>query len=924
MRLLLRRRRESMFHRLWICLVVTCGVLMLILLNMSDNKEKVPSVYATIAVTAYQPSTDTHPAPLTLTIKEIQEKSMKMPALPSPPPVVISKTPFYEHIIVHFDLKGAPPKFQYFLDLLRLVAKAGATGILLEWEDMFPWSGELEIARSTHAYTEQEVRVILQKATQLGLEVIPLVQTFGHMEWVLKYEKFREYREVDEYPQVICIGNEKATEIAKEAIRQVVKMHKPYGLKRFHIGADEAFMFGQCKDSLDIVQKIGKNALALSHLKNITEFTKSITNNATILAWHDMLKGMSVSEIKDFKLRDLLQPVIWDYSERIVTMSDWDFSYMQEKFTHLWASSAFKGANHPGANVMDMPHYMANNMEWIDRMRELRPKNVTFQGVIITGWSRYDHLARLCEIWPAATISMIVNVQFAKIGARPKFAEYDRIKIKKLALKATEKILQCTIRDDGSGIVACGFNGFSVYKLIQQDMPWAISRLNASLTTNHHILGWLSSYNVEHNTSQNWYLRQIQPELVSDVFALYRTARALEKELSLLFHNETVDEFIFSNYDEELTKARRYITAIKKLSELRLYERRSFKIHRLDLSMAIEELKSYQSKYDKPKFARELCLIYARFYSVAALLRKSSVMQQCLVITVQLMVLVVGEYNETKSKQDAHAETVLILGHFTIPAAIAISTITVILAGLTAWTCYVDFSNLEKGISNLEVCDEDEEERIPQSFSGPLSSRATAETSERESAVKAADLALEATQVSKVAVAPPRLDAQAKQARIIQAIYHASGREVPEMYRAKCVTPMNEPLSPVPLCHTVEGIGESHEHVGSPVTTLTMAPDALLKTQPSTERTPMETPKTAPTQMISASDLAKAVTEKLEREQKTAAASAAKQQSAAPPQKSQQTSSSAPPGKPKIESSTGSSSKAPQPPTKPAPPPEKK
>ncbi|WKY09604.1 hypothetical protein Q1695_002174 [Nippostrongylus brasiliensis] len=804
-----------MFHRLWICLVVTCGVLMLILLNMSDNKEKVPSVYATIAVTAYQPSTDTHPAPLTLTIKEIQEKSMKMPALPSPPPVVISKTPFYEHIIVHFDLKGAPPKFQYFLDLLRLVAKAGATGILLEWEDMFPWSGELEIARSTHAYTEQEVRVILQKATQLGLEVIPLVQTFGHMEWVLKYEKFREYREVDEYPQVICIGNEKATEIAKEAIRQVVKMHKPYGLKRFHIGADEAFMFGQCKDSLDIVQKIGKNALALSHLKNITEFTKSITNNATILAWHDMLKGMSVSEIKDFKLRDLLQPVIWDYSERIVTMSDWDFSYMQEKFTHLWASSAFKGANHPGANVMDMPHYMANNMEWIDRMRELRPKNVTFQGVIITGWSRYDHLARLCEIWPAATISMIVNVQFAKIGARPKFAEYDRIKIKKLALKATEKILQCTIRDDGSGIVACGFNGFSVYKLIQQDMPWAISRLNASLTTNHHILGWLSSYNVEHNTSQNW------------------------KELSLLFHNETVDEFIFSNYDEELTKARRYITAIKKLSELRLYERRSFKIHR-------------------------------------------------------------------------------------IPAAIAISTITVILAGLTAWTCYVDFSNLEKGISNLEVCDEDEEERIPQSFSGPLSSRATAETSERESAVKAADLALEATQVSKVAVAPPRLDAQAKQARIIQAIYHASGREVPEMYRAKCVTPMNEPLSPVPLCHTVEGIGESHEHVGSPVTTLTMAPDALLKTQPSTERTPMETPKTAPTQMISASDLAKAVTEKLEREQKTAAASAAKQQSAAPPQKSQQTSSSAPPGKPKIESSTGSSSKAPQPPTKPAPPPEKK
>ncbi|PIO57584.1 hypothetical protein TELCIR_20998 [Teladorsagia circumcincta] len=49
----------------------------------------------------------------------------------------------YTNIIVHFDLKGAPPKIQYFLELLELVAKSGATGILIEWEDMFPWSGEL-------------------------------------------------------------------------------------------------------------------------------------------------------------------------------------------------------------------------------------------------------------------------------------------------------------------------------------------------------------------------------------------------------------------------------------------------------------------------------------------------------------------------------------------------------------------------------------------------------------------------------------------------------------------------------------------------------------------------------------------------------------------------------------------------------------
>ena len=50
--------------------------------------------------------------------------------------------------LVHLDLKGAPPSVEHIKAVLQLSHSLGATGVLLEWEDMFPWSG-----RSDHYHT---------------------------------------------------------------------------------------------------------------------------------------------------------------------------------------------------------------------------------------------------------------------------------------------------------------------------------------------------------------------------------------------------------------------------------------------------------------------------------------------------------------------------------------------------------------------------------------------------------------------------------------------------------------------------------------------------------------------------------------------------------------------------------------------------
>ncbi len=104
--------------------------------------------------------------------------------------------------VVHLDLKGAPPRISYLRRLLPVVRAAGATSLLVEYEDMFPYSGRLANASAENHYTEGEVEQLLDAAAEAGLEVIPLVQTLGHLEHVLKLEEFAHLRE----DQSTCVG----------------------------------------------------------------------------------------------------------------------------------------------------------------------------------------------------------------------------------------------------------------------------------------------------------------------------------------------------------------------------------------------------------------------------------------------------------------------------------------------------------------------------------------------------------------------------------------------------------------------------------------------------------------------------------------------------------------------------------------------
>lgn len=146
--------------------------------------------------------------------------------------------------IVHLDLKGAPPKVSYYTQLFPLLKKLGATGLLIEYEDMFPYNGPmLQNISALNAYSLDDIKYINRLAKQHELKVIPFIQTLGHLDFLLKLNDYVEYREVWNFPSTICPSYNKTLKLLEEMIEQVVNAHPDS--KMIHVGCDEVSHLGK-------------------------------------------------------------------------------------------------------------------------------------------------------------------------------------------------------------------------------------------------------------------------------------------------------------------------------------------------------------------------------------------------------------------------------------------------------------------------------------------------------------------------------------------------------------------------------------------------------------------------------------------------------------------------------------------------------
>lgn len=312
----------------------------------------------------------------------------------------------FKEKLIHLDLKGAPPKVEYLKAAFPLMKQWGATGLCIEWEDTLPFEGELEVIRLPYCYSREDVQEILSAAKDAGLSVVPLVQTFGHLEFVLMHRKFANLREKATFLMDLCPCRREALPLIKSLVDQVISFHPD--IEAIHLGGDEVWSLGTCEKCLPIVEKEGKAALFLKHMTPLLEHVKG--KGLRSLIWDDMMRKWPEDELKP--VSELVEPVVWKYGEDIEAgLPEGMWERFEAAFPKIWGASCFKGAG--GADIIwpDYSKRAANHQSWLTRSEK-----TDLEGLILTGWSRYNHTAALCEMLPVGMPSLKLCLSILEKG----------------------------------------------------------------------------------------------------------------------------------------------------------------------------------------------------------------------------------------------------------------------------------------------------------------------------------------------------------------------------------------------------------------------------------------------------------------------------------------------------------------------------
>ena len=272
---------------------------------------------------------------------------------------------------LHVDLRAQVMPMKALRRLAAEVASQGHNVLVLEWEGTFPFEKHAIIS-NRYAYTRKEIVRFIDDCTRCGLEVIPLQQCFGHLEYILQHKRYAHLRESQtDLCQLCPCKIDDALEVFSEIFREMAALH-PSGC--FHIGGDETYLLGHCPACRARAEEHGKSRLYTDFFCRMAK--EVIALGKRPMLWIDMLLKYpeSASEMPAESIF-----VDWNYGWPLDRFGDFD--RLREMPFEFWGAPAMRSGpdNH---STFSWRGHFENLRDYIPAARAMN-----FRGMVLTSWS---------------------------------------------------------------------------------------------------------------------------------------------------------------------------------------------------------------------------------------------------------------------------------------------------------------------------------------------------------------------------------------------------------------------------------------------------------------------------------------------------------------------------------------------------------
>lgn len=285
--------------------------------------------------------------------------------------------------ILHFDMKGLLPRADFMIKLLPEIAAMGYNALLVEFEDKFPYQLLPEIVHPD-AWNREELSAFRDQAEKCNIEIIPLLQCAGHLDYILKHEKYRHLREGDpprDSTNEWCLHDASEPFNIFQSMAGELLGFFPHA-RYFHIGADEykcSLTCSRCGDSDRFEQ-------FLDHVLNCTELIKNAGRK--VVVWDDMFRNHESDKL-NLLLRQVV-PCVWQY----IGVNEDFVQRMCSISPEVWGASKIQNdPRYRGLGAQDA--VMVNVDDWADVAQKY-----ALTGLVATIWGRNHGLSPLAQTLP--------------------------------------------------------------------------------------------------------------------------------------------------------------------------------------------------------------------------------------------------------------------------------------------------------------------------------------------------------------------------------------------------------------------------------------------------------------------------------------------------------------------------------------------